>query len=75
MFSHKQPRIFDIRLTSDVSDNETDKINKYISARNSRNRRGFSLIWLVSLVVSCVFAFYFLAVSYTHLTLPTNREV
>jgi hypothetical protein len=60
MFSHKQPRIFDIRLTSDVSDNETDKINKYISARNSRNRRGFLLIWLVSLVVSCVFAFYFL---------------
>lgn len=60
MFSHKQPRIFDIRLASDVSDNETDKINKYISARNSRNRRGFLLIWLVSLVVSCVFAFYFL---------------
>ena len=30
MFSHKQPRIFDIRPTSDVSDNETDKINKYI---------------------------------------------
>jgi hypothetical protein len=59
MFSHKQPRIF-LKLTSDVSDNETDKINKYISARNSRNRRGFLLIWLVSLVVSCVFSFYFL---------------
>ena len=59
MFSHKQPRIFEIKLTSDVSDNETDKINKYISARNSRNRRGFSLIWLVSTALICGLVFYF----------------
>jgi len=60
MFSRKQPRIFEIRRPSDVSNNETDIINKYISARNSRNRRGFSLIWLLSLGVICAFVFYFL---------------
>ena len=60
MFSRKQPRIFEIRRPSDLSNNETDKINKYISARNSRNRRGFSLIWLLSLGVICAFVFYFL---------------
>ena len=60
MFSRKQPRIFEIRRPSDLSNNETDKINKYISARNSRNRRSFSLIWLMSLGVICAFVFYFL---------------
>ena len=59
MFSRKEPRAFELRRPSDVSNNETDKINTRIYIRNYRNRRGFSLIWLLSLVVIFGFLFYF----------------
>ena len=59
MFSRKEPRTFELRRPSDVSNNETDKMNTRIYIRNYRNRRGFSLIWLLSLVVIFGFLFYF----------------
>jgi len=59
VFSHKQSRTFSIRRSSDESINKTDRAFQPIYSKNSRNRRGFSLIWLVFTALICGLVFYF----------------